>query len=308
MHSGDAVPIPASAVQEAIRAVTHSAVFAQSPRNAGLLEYLCNKVLLGREDELKESIIALEVFGRRSNFDDKKDAIVRVEAHRLRQRLAKYYATEGARDRVMIELAPGHYVPRFVPRTEEAVPVPPPVGTAAHTAGRRFHLTPKWSIAIAVLFAVLVGGPVLLAHWNSHSHKTGPRPVNPALRVFGPAPPQSVIRILAGSTRPYTDRGGHRWRADEFFTGGSAQSGPTDFPGRPPDPSLYRSMRYGDFTYDLPAPPGVYELRLYFAEPTFRSGTDVGNEGGENQRHFTVTANDHVLLYDFDVAADSGLF
>jgi len=317
MHGRDAFPIPAGEIQEEIRAVIHSEAFTQSPRNAGLLEYLCNKVLLGRQDEIKESIIALEVFDRRSSFDDKKDAIVRVEAHRLRQRLARYYATQGSQDRVMIELTPGGYIPKFVVRGPKPVPVDVPVlaGTDAAPAAdtvnqvrvNRFRLTPKSGMAVVAMSAILVGGPVLLARWNSASHKAAIRPVDPAPHALAAAP-QSSIRILAGSRRPYIDRAGRPWRADEYFSGGTPQPGPSDFPGRPPDPSLYRSMRYGDFSYNIPAPPGVYELRLYFAEPTFRGGTDVGNEGGENQRHFTVTVNDMPLLHDFDVVTDSGRF
>ena len=102
------------------------------------------------------------------------------------------------------------------------------------------------------------------------------------------------------------DRAGRQWSADEYFTGGVTQPGPADFVGRPSDPSLYRSMRSGDFTYAIPAPPGVYELSLHFAEPTFRNGTDVGIDGGENQRHFTVSLNGAPLLYDLDVVTDSG--
>jgi len=314
MLSENGSPIPASEIQEEIRAVTHSNLFTHAPRNATLLEYLCNKVLLGRQDEIKESMIALEVFDRRSKFDDKKDAIVRVEAHRLRQRLAKYYATEGSQHRVMIQLAPGGYIPKFVVRDAEPVPLQPPVSsTAAKTVVRpvesRLRLT-KPGVAIAVILAVLVlvGGLVLQARWGYFSQKAAIPPFvspSPALAV---APPQSGIRILAGSQRPYMDRVGHLWRADEYFTGGTPKPGPSDFPGRPPDPSLYRSMRYGDFSYDIPVPPGLYELRLYFAEPTFRGGTDVGSEGGENQRHFTVKVNDRELLHDFDVVADSGRF
>jgi hypothetical protein len=66
-------------------------------------------------------------------------------------------------------------------------------------------------------------------------------------------------------------------------------------------------MRYGDFSYSIPAPPGVYELWLHFAEPNYRSGTGVGSEGGENERHFTVTLNGTTLLNDFDVVNDSGV-
>ena len=108
--------------------------------------------------------------------------------------------------------------------------------------------------------------------------------------VFGTVAPASAeaIRILAGSLKPHIDRAGRRWGPDAFFTGGAAQPGPTDFLARPADASLYRQMRYGDFSYALPAPPGVYELWLHFAEPTYRGGNDVGSEGGENQRHFSV--------------------
>jgi hypothetical protein len=286
-------------------------LFTQSPRNAGLLEYLCNKVLLGRQDEIKESMIALEVFDRKSNFDDKKDAIVRVEAYRLRQRLARYYATEGTQDRVMIELAPGGYVPRFVAR-ETAVLLQPAAASgtgavvASPTAKNRFRLTPKLGISIAAVSAVLAGGPVLLPRWNSHSHKAAAEPVGGSALAIAALPSQSAIRILAGSRRTYIDRAGHTWRADQYFTGGTEQSGPGDLPGRPADPSFYRSMRSGDFTYDIPASRGSYELRLFFAEPALRSGSDIGNEGGENQRHFTVTVNGRELLRDFDVVNDSG--
>jgi adenylate cyclase len=109
----DAPPASADQVRDEIRAIHRSRQFSQSRRRIELLEYLCNMVLLGRQDEIKESTIALEVFERTFEFDDKKDAIVRVEAHRLRQRLKKYYETEGAEDQVVIELQPGGYIPRF---------------------------------------------------------------------------------------------------------------------------------------------------------------------------------------------------
>ena len=129
----------------------------------------------------------------------------------------------------------------------------------------------------------------------------------PRTASIAPLPSSAgAIRILAGSTKPYIDRAGRHWRADDYFTGGVAQPGPADFLGKPPDPSLYRSMRYGDFSYAIPAPPGVYELWLHFAEPNYRSGTGVGSEGGENERHFTVTLNGAPLLYDFDVVTRLG--
>ena len=120
MQQGDTQPAASvSEVRDEILTISQSRHFAQSKRRIRLLEYLCDMVLLGRQDEIKETTIALELFDRTSEFDDKKDAIVRVEAHRLRERLAKYYATDGSRDRIVIELAPGGYIPRFIARTPE---------------------------------------------------------------------------------------------------------------------------------------------------------------------------------------------
>src|SRR4051794_2909385 len=121
------VPQPASVaeVRDEIQAISRSRLFSQSRRRIKLLEYLCDMVLVGRQEEIKETTIALELFDRTSEFDDKKDAIVRVEAHRLRERLAKYYASDGAHDRIIIELSPGGYIPRFIIRAPEQVePVP----------------------------------------------------------------------------------------------------------------------------------------------------------------------------------------
>jgi adenylate cyclase len=67
----------------------------------------------GRESELKESLIAIEVFGRKPDYDPKLDSIVRTEAGRLRARLAGYYAGEGSGDPVIIELPKGGYIPVF---------------------------------------------------------------------------------------------------------------------------------------------------------------------------------------------------
>jgi hypothetical protein len=50
-----------------------------------------------RRDFDEESLIALEVFGRRPDYDPRLDSIVRTEAARLRARLAEYYAGAGRR-------------------------------------------------------------------------------------------------------------------------------------------------------------------------------------------------------------------
>jgi serine/threonine-protein kinase len=70
----------------------------------------------------------MEVFDRTADYDPNVDAIVRVEAHRLRAKLKAYY--EAASDPVLIALRPGSYVPIFrwlsaQPRQEPAAETTP---------------------------------------------------------------------------------------------------------------------------------------------------------------------------------------
>jgi hypothetical protein len=67
----------------------------------------------GKTDEIKESLIGIEVFGRAPGYDTRSDSVVRTEAAKLRGRLTEYYAGEGASDPVIIELPKGGYTPVF---------------------------------------------------------------------------------------------------------------------------------------------------------------------------------------------------
>ncbi len=116
---------PAAAVVElALTAVEASAAFASSRRHRALLRHLVERALTGDTAVLKESLIGVEVFGRSAaRFDPKTDSIVRVEARRLRARLAAYYAGDGRGARVRIELPVGSYVPQIVFAEQAEPPV-----------------------------------------------------------------------------------------------------------------------------------------------------------------------------------------
>src|SRR5258708_33105135 len=78
-----------------------------------LLQYLASHALNFPGEPLKEYKIATEVFGRSSDFDPQLDSIVRVQAGRLRARLAKYYESEGANDPIIVKLPRCSYVLSF---------------------------------------------------------------------------------------------------------------------------------------------------------------------------------------------------
>ena len=90
-----------------------SSGFARNERMARFLRFVVEQYLAGKDSELKESVIAMEVFGRRPDHDLTRDSIVRTEAGRLRARLSEYYAGEGKDDPLVIELPKGGYVPVF---------------------------------------------------------------------------------------------------------------------------------------------------------------------------------------------------
>jgi hypothetical protein len=78
-----------------------------------LLTFVVEATLKGEAGDLKETTIGVLLFGRQADYDPKADTIVRSQAWRLRAKLRKYYATEGARDGVVVSLPNGHYIPHF---------------------------------------------------------------------------------------------------------------------------------------------------------------------------------------------------
>ena len=87
-----------------------SPAFVQSDRLKRFIRYTVEMSQKGEHDRLKESVIGTEVFDRAVGYNPKEDAIVRVEAHRLRQKLEQYYGTlEGQASKLRFVLRKGNY-------------------------------------------------------------------------------------------------------------------------------------------------------------------------------------------------------
>ena len=111
-------PTTPQTVKAALAKVLASSAFRHSERHRTFLCYIVDAVIAGRERQLKEVVVGLDVFDRNlDRYDTRRDSIVRVEARRLRQKLLRYYEDEGADDALEIRLDAGSYVPAFVPRT-----------------------------------------------------------------------------------------------------------------------------------------------------------------------------------------------
>jgi adenylate cyclase len=105
--------VPGTAVREQLARIVESPRFIPSARLCRFLMHIVNRTICGDLDCLKEFSIAMEVFDRTSKYDPNIDAIVRVEARRLRAKLKEYYEGPGRNDPVLIGLRPGSYVPIF---------------------------------------------------------------------------------------------------------------------------------------------------------------------------------------------------
>jgi len=107
------IPADPLAIRAELARVVASPGFAHNERLSRFLRFVVERHLEGRGDEIKESLIGVEVFNRRSDFDPRQDSVVRTEAARLRSRLGEYYAGPGSSSTLKIEVPKGGYTPVF---------------------------------------------------------------------------------------------------------------------------------------------------------------------------------------------------
>ena len=145
MASNHRAVIGRDEVVSALARVCADAAFVRAPQLRRLLEYLVASAL-DNKPHLKAYTIAVEALGRAAHFDPEQDAIVRVQARRLRGALDAYYAAEGRHDELRIVLASGNYIPTFERREPTFHPPSPP-------RLRRHHA----ALAVAIVALMLAG-------------------------------------------------------------------------------------------------------------------------------------------------------
>ncbi|MGB8325524.1 MAG: hypothetical protein WCE52_21375 [Candidatus Acidiferrum sp.] len=168
-----------------------------------MLRYLANHSLDHPGVAPKEYQIATEVFGRNEDFDPHLDSMVRVQAGRLRAKLAEYYATEGTSDRLLVEMPKGTYALTFNERTLPSLEEKSPPAAAKPTAPPKtaFPVSFRWiaalvigSIVLAALLAVAIER--IFPH-HTEAHPTVEAAESPAaLRTFW-------MGFLSGHQQPW---------------------------------------------------------------------------------------------------------
>jgi len=330
MHSKKAANEALRQREELVHRVASSITFEKAPRLRAFFLHVCRCALENKSEEATEQQIGIYVYGRQPSYNPNDDNIVRSQARMLRMKLEHHFANEGKDEPVVITIPKGQYLPIFEARTEE-----PPAQPRVLVLPERKSRGIRPVVAVA---AVLTGVVVLLLCslwfvWR-HSHAPSPSGVVPTGTTSQPAqeaakaqrtsprvavvPDGGDIRIAAGRTGDaFVDMWGRRWEPDRYYTGGVSKAGPARLFPPVPDEGLFKSIRQAasfdqmvpqperEFQYNIPVSPGVYELRLYFADPLRMPDTDQ-KEDAQNVRHLAIDLNGRPLLANFDPVADGG--
>jgi hypothetical protein len=191
-----------SKASEQLTRVLRSEVLRGAPLLRQLLEYIGSRSLDGRGTELKEYTIGVEALDRNADFDPKTDTIVRVQVHRLREKLSRYYLEEGREDDVLITIPRGHYSAVFLDH------VAPPANLAVTAVESMphddvaLHGSEKLSVNRGFSLAVWTGAAILCltAAFLIGRHSTEGSPRTPADR--DPAVVKLWTSFLAGDKDP----------------------------------------------------------------------------------------------------------
>jgi hypothetical protein len=314
--------------EELVRRVASSSTFERSPRLRAFFLHVCRCALDNKPEGATEQQVGICVYERPPGYNPNEDNIVRSQARLLRLKLEHHFANEGKVEAIVITIPKGRYLPAFETRSEPPVilhGVPPPEQGKSRRVLRIL-------VGVAVLFGLVI---ICLGYFLFKSRSAAPQAsVAPAASVTRPdqseavqpsrsrplalAPGAGEVRIAAGHTgAPYVDVWGRRWEADLYYEGGVPLPGPRHFFPPVADQGLFRTMREAisaDMTvpqsqrqlrYDIPVRSGVYELRLYFADPMRQPDVDQ-KEDAQNYRHFQINLNGHPLMVDLDPVADAG--
>jgi TolB-like protein len=154
------VELDDQAVRRELDLILGSEGFARNERLSRFLRFVVERRLEGRDPELKESVIAVEIFGRSPDYNPRRDPIVRTEATRLRARLSQYYVSEGKDDALIIELPKGGYSPCFHQTAPNPAIQPKPLDV------ENAPLRLRWFTIAAACFAVAVAAAIWW--WAQH--------------------------------------------------------------------------------------------------------------------------------------------
>ena len=167
-------------IGSALDRVVNSKTFSRSRSLQDFLTFIVTQSL-EPDQNFKEYRIGVDALKQGGAFDPAENSIVRVQAYRLRAKLADYYQHEGQTEDVRIDLEPGSYKPvirecailatlrslRFPGLTLDLLPFEPPcVYSTEDTPPGKFsgEMARREADAVAFLYTLISGHLETLLH------------------------------------------------------------------------------------------------------------------------------------------------
>lgn len=198
----------------ALAAILSSQTFARSERLRTFLKFVVEHEQLGLAHRLKGYTIGMDVFSRDGALDPGVDALVRVQAGKLRRLINLYYADEGRNDPVRIRIPLGGYVPVYEWGTDsrrtldavfpylvaaekssaDAIRIDLEAGGNAGAANRPNHVPDRHTHALPQIFILITGG----SDWRAKTFANAMRVSEARLCGFKLAPQQARPPVEPG--------------------------------------------------------------------------------------------------------------
>jgi hypothetical protein len=196
----EGVPDPGSC-WSLLERVAESGRLARAARLRDLLLFVGRRSLKEGCEQIREYDIGVEVFGRPAGYDTNVDNIVRASVSELRKRIEAYFASEGAHEKLIMEIPRGSYIPTFRNHTAEPQGSTEPVDTVVPPFPELPNAIPsvqgpakrrQWVLAESLLCGVilLALASSCVALWlqnRSLQRSLYPWKYEPGLKAFWPA-------------------------------------------------------------------------------------------------------------------------
>lgn len=252
------MPVPQIGAEEkrsALESALQSRTFSRSEQLRAFLRFVCERRIEGREKDLTEHVIGIEVLGRPPDYSPSEDSSVRTRAYELRHKLEKLYSVEAPDAPVRIVLPKGSYVPQFVRREAADTSV---LHRLKASGARVLSLMRRADALPALLAGILLGATATTAVVLALRQEAVPPLLDPILaEAWGPLsqPDANVLLCVATPLHLTVGPASHE-----------AYGSPT-YPAPPEAYSLFRRHR--------PLAPGA-RLGLIFTDNVLGVGTMKG--------------------------------
>ena len=198
-----------------------TAPFQSSSNLHALLSYLAERSIQSNGEAPTERQIGITVFGKPSDYSPVEDSAVRVHVRQLRLRLHEYFAQEGRKETLRVEIPKRSYALEF----HDAVPEfgvhvsPPPAAEPKPAPDQR----PRGAARAVLFWIALTAAAICAAGWyraaGGLAHRRAPWPLDTVIQQGQPtrvvvSDGSLMLRLL----------GQHEISLDEYLQPGYQQS------------------------------------------------------------------------------------